>query len=55
MRDAGSGRVRIPTALSVVEAEASVQPLLQSLLGRTLIVPDLDAATSAWRESRRRV
>jgi chromosome segregation protein len=41
-----------PTALSVVEAEASVRPLLQSLLGGTLIVPDLNAATSAWREGR---
>ncbi len=40
-----------PTALSVVEAEASVQPLLQSLLGQTLIVPDLATATSAWREN----
>src|SRR5208282_4613082 len=40
-----------PTALSVVEGEASVQPLLQSLLSRTLIVPDLGVATNAWRES----
>ncbi len=40
-----------PTALSVVEGEASVQPLLRSLLSRTLIVPNLDAATSAWREA----
>jgi chromosome segregation protein len=41
-----------PTALSVVEADASVQPLLQSLLGQTLIVPDLDTATNAWHESK---
>ena len=40
-----------PTALSVVEAEDSVQPLLRSLLGQTLIVPDLNTATNAWRES----
>ena len=40
-----------PTALSVVEGEASIQPLLQSLLSRTLIVPDLATATNAWRES----
>ncbi len=40
-----------PTALSVVEGEASIQPLLQGLLGRTLIVPDLGTATNAWRES----
>ncbi len=41
-----------PTAFSVVEAEASVQTLLQNLLGGTLIVPNLDAATNAWREGR---
>ena len=35
----------------MIEADASVQPLLRSLLGRTLIVPDLAAATSAWRET----
>ncbi|MDB6123420.1 MAG: smc [Pedosphaera sp.] len=40
-----------PTALSVVEADASVQPLLQSLLGQTVIVPDLNTATSAWIET----
>ena len=40
-----------PTALSVVEAETSVQPLLQSLLGQTLIVPDLATATNAWRDA----
>jgi chromosome segregation protein len=38
-----------PAALSFVEAEPSVQPLLRSLLGRTLIVPDLDTAAAAWR------
>ncbi|HEX3800994.1 MAG TPA: chromosome segregation protein SMC [Verrucomicrobiae bacterium] len=40
-----------PTALSVVESEASVQPLLESLLGRTLVVADLQTATAAWQES----
>src|SRR4051812_2609859 len=41
-------------AASVVEADPSVQPLLQRLLGSTRIVPDLDAATAAWKESRGR-
>ena len=36
-------------ALSVVEADAAIQPLLQRLLGQTLIVPDLAAATVGWR------
>ena len=49
---AGTATGPHPTAASVVDAEASVRPLLQSLLGRTLIAPDLDAATSAWREGR---
>jgi chromosome segregation protein len=40
-----------PTALGIVEADASVQPLLRNLLGRTLIVPDLDTAASVWRET----
>jgi chromosome segregation protein len=39
-----------PAVLSFVEADASVQPLLRNLLGRTLIVPDLDAAVAARRE-----
>jgi chromosome segregation protein len=39
------------SALSVVESEAAVQPLLQRLLGQTLIVPDLAAATVGWRET----
>jgi chromosome segregation protein len=38
-------------ALSVIEAEASVQPLLQRLLGQTLIAPDLTSATAAWRDA----
>jgi chromosome segregation protein len=35
--------------LSVVEAEEAVRPLLQNLLGRTVIAPDLAAAGAAWR------
>jgi chromosome segregation protein len=38
-------------AVSVVEAEESVRPLLRRLLGQTLISPDLAAATAAWREA----
>jgi len=38
-------------ALSVIEAEPSVQPLLQRLLGQTLISPDLASATAAWHEA----
>ncbi len=40
---------RIP-ALSIVEAEDSIRPLLRRLLGQTVIVPDLAAGTAAWRE-----
>jgi len=36
--------------LSVMEAEEAVRPLLQNLLGRTVIAPDLAAAGAAWRE-----
>jgi chromosome segregation protein len=36
-------------ALRVIEADASVQPLLAGLLSHTLIVADLSAATAAWR------
>jgi chromosome segregation protein len=37
-------------ALSVVEAEPAVKPLVARLLGTTRIVRDLAAATDAWRE-----
>ena len=37
-------------ALSIIQAEESVQPLLDSLLGQTLIVPDLATATAAYRD-----
>jgi chromosome segregation protein len=36
-------------ALTVIEADPSVQPLLQRLLDTTRIVPDLAGATVAWR------
>jgi chromosome segregation protein len=38
-------------AAAVVEAEESVKPLIERLLGGTRIVPDLGVATAAWRES----
>jgi chromosome segregation protein len=38
-------------AISVVECDASVRPLLERLLGMTRIVPDLDAAQAAWQAS----
>jgi len=44
----GTGH-RSVAALSVIEADVSVQPLLGALLGRTLIVPDLATATVCWR------
>jgi chromosome segregation protein len=40
-----------PAALNFVEAEPAVQPLLRHFLGRTLVVPDLDTASSAWRDT----
>src|SRR5438093_1238865 len=39
------------SALSVVEADTRVQPLMQRLLGQTFIVGDLSSATAAWRET----
>jgi chromosome segregation protein len=39
-------------ALSVVEADDSIRPLVSALLGRLIIVDDLAAATSAWREAK---
>lgn len=36
-------------ALGVVEGDAAVLPLVESLLGRTQVAPDLEAATAAWR------
>lgn len=38
-------------ALSVVEGDESVQPLLRGLLGRTFVVADLAAATEALRQT----
>ena len=48
---AGRVRSRAVGAASVIEAEPPVRPLLDRLLGQTLILPDLAAATAAWRES----
>jgi chromosome segregation protein len=39
------------SAISVIQSDPAVRPLLDRLLGTTLIVPDLDAATAGWRES----
>ena len=39
-------------ALSVIEADDSIRPLIAALLGRLVIVPDLATATSAWRETK---
>jgi len=39
------------SALSVIEADESVTPLLRRLLGRTFIAPDLETATAAWRDA----
>jgi chromosome segregation protein len=36
-------------ALSVIQSDTSVRPLLQRVLGATRIVRDLNAATDAWR------
>jgi chromosome segregation protein len=49
----GAVRVRggATAAAGVVDAEAAIQPLLQRLLGQTLIVPDLATATAGWNES----
>lgn len=38
-------------ALEVIDSDDSVKPLLQKLLGNTLIVRDLTAATHGWQES----
>ena len=39
-------------AVSVMQAEESVRPIVSALLGQTLIVDDLGAATTAWRENK---
>ncbi|HCE04990.1 MAG TPA: chromosome segregation protein SMC [Verrucomicrobiales bacterium] len=38
-------------ALDIVETDDRIQPLLQTLLGRTLIVDSLETATRLWRMS----
>ncbi|MFO1498450.1 MAG: hypothetical protein U1G07_08680 [Verrucomicrobiota bacterium] len=49
---AGNGApvLNATAALAVVECDEGVQPLLTRLLGRTYIVSDLSAATTAWQE-----
>ena len=49
--DAGAPVQGAVQAQAVVEADAEVQPLVRGLLGRTMIVPDLASATSAWLAS----
>ncbi|MGZ5568309.1 MAG: chromosome segregation protein SMC, partial [Limisphaerales bacterium] len=48
-------RATLPTgsslALDVVECDAPIRPLLERLLGNTLIVDDLAAATAAWKQT----
>jgi chromosome segregation protein len=39
------------SALSIVDADNGVRPLVQRLLGQTFIVGDLSSATAAWREA----
>jgi chromosome segregation protein len=48
---AGRARAGAVGAASVIEADPAVQPLLQRLLGQTLIFPNLAAATAAWQDS----
>ncbi|HYE30152.1 MAG TPA: chromosome segregation protein SMC [Methylomirabilota bacterium] len=38
-------------ALSVVETDDSVRPLLRKLIGKTFIAPDLATATNVWRNA----
>jgi chromosome segregation protein len=44
-------RSKAVVAASVIEAEESVRPLLDRLLGNTLILPDLASATAACQEA----
>ena len=38
-------------AASIVESDDAVRPLIDGLLGRIIIVPDVTAATRAWRDT----
>lgn len=38
-------------ALSVIQCDDTVRPLIEALVGRTLIVESLAAATAAWKET----
>ena len=51
---AGEGQNWGRSALSAVESDQAVQPLVRRLLNRTRIVTDLAAATLGWRESQGR-
>jgi chromosome segregation protein len=50
-QDAGGTVAGGTPAVSVIEAEESIRPLIHGLLGRCVIVNDLAAATAAWRET----
>ncbi|MGI8964661.1 MAG: chromosome segregation protein SMC, partial [Limisphaerales bacterium] len=39
------------SALAVIQADSFIESLLEQLLGQTLIISDLAAATKAWRET----
>ncbi len=39
-------------ALSIIDADESIRPLITALLGQLVIVPDLACATNAWRETK---
>jgi chromosome segregation protein len=45
-----SALVPYPSALAVITCDPTARPLLERLLGRTRLVPDLGAATALWQE-----
>jgi chromosome segregation protein len=53
-QDAGGGTFGI-RALSVVQSDESIRPLIVALLGQLVVVPDLATATNAWREAKAEV
>jgi chromosome segregation protein len=44
------GFASVIPAMSVVESDDSIRPLLESLLGQTFIAPDMATAIAAWKE-----
>lgn len=42
--------LELPRLIDMVEADDSVKPLLQRLIGRTLVAADFAEATAAWRQ-----